>query len=136
MNQTTIKKLNELADILNKAAHLWRATAHIEVITELHLVERDTTADTVSGYQPGGVAQVVKPEMKVEYWLSQDEYAETLIEMPIVPAMKIDANYYVIDFHISAIKRLMIDYAPGDVDWKEAENYAAEKIKEANGQAF
>jgi len=131
MDEVIIAKLEELKETLAKAARLWKAEYRLEVITELHLSEVDTSSDAALEYRPGTISQVVTSAIRVQYSMDQPEELDTtyMIEMPHVPLNRIEAKYGIIQFHINAIRALLIQNAPDEYDWAEA-RAAYEKAKE------
>lgn len=122
MNKYEIEKLAELKSILAQAAKLWRAEYSVEIITELHLSEVDTSSDAAMEYKPGAISQVITPSNKVEYMIYQPEElgSSYLIEMPNIPVIQLDATASAIQFHIDALRAILIAYAPDEHDWNEA----------------
>lgn len=100
-----IKKINELDAVLREAAEKWRADYDIEIIA---------------------VASATATEVQIEYSILQEDHVAAVIEMPVNPVMCIRPSD--LDFHISALRVLLLRYAPEDTDWEEAAAELAARV--------
>lgn len=128
MKKHEINALHGLIEILDKVAASWRGEYGVEILAKLELVEKDTSLDGYEAY-PGAISQVTTPVLCVEYWISQDDNAAALIELPFAVHQTIPATASAIRFHTAAIRGLLVDgcirEAPTESDWAAAEKIMA-----------
>lgn len=120
MNLDDIKKMNELVEMLKKAASAWNASFDIKLESELVIHEMDTSLDGYDSYKAGAITQITVPKLYIRYSMVQDKMTKEIIPIPILVDHSIPAIAHAIEFHTYALKCMLVDYAPTELDWPEA----------------
>lgn len=110
MDLDDIKKMDRLIAILDKVAFTWKASFHISLESGLVIQDVDTSS-----------TQITVTKLFIRYRIVQDKIAMKAI--PIPPMLLdhyIPARGDVIEFHICALKLMLLDYAPTKLDWADA----------------
>lgn len=118
MNLADIKKMNELIEMLKKVASAWKASFDIKVESELVIQEMDTSLDGYDSYK--AITQITVPKLYIRYSMDQDEMTKEVIPIPIQVYHRIPAIAHAIEFHTYALKYMLLDYGPTELDWADA----------------